>query len=1059
MANQIITTSTNHDALTGRNAGEDITIQQGAVLTIDSYPQDTTSGILGDLNITSGEIHIDGRRVREVAYNSGTGSLPAVGTALTYGTSGTAKVINLTSGTAASGVITITIQGVFEEPTGTITDGSWSATVTSSKIGFLRVYGEDQIWDATNGTCTLRITGDWYEVAVGDGTDSQSITLPHTGRQHALWIETGSGTNVFQIWHRVNTTTSTVFFDAVADWGNSFECGFVFSCVAGSGVVNFGTSTNGGAPPNGARIRIPNVHLGTTTVAAPQTEIISNVLSQHIAIVDSGVTESVFIDHLNASTVDVTLSQTNGATISDSALGISGTSFVTNNAAPITITNTCFRGGQNIGTEGPANVCQIVDNLGGITFQDCVIVGGVNGSNSGALVLTTMANATFEGTNKIVSLEQDENTMASLRCSTSSRINNNGTLLLLNGGIITTAGSVNLQLGDIAWGQLTSRGNTENSLAILNLSATDTARVNSGRYLTGSGVGPFRGAQIVLTDTANVTIQNFGSVTNKLNNGGFGSSVFNFAGITNNVVFRRCYFTNTASTQTITTLNSVSGVTFENCGVDYNDEIEMDSSNFILKGVHGASGAPEASTGVEGDLVNVVGTTFYDHFKSDTTGAVGLVFANPGNFYASNFQVVSGTPIFNGIGDLIMSTIGDQVIYTWPYEILGHTAFQNAALQLSGVNTGNILFEYDLDTGSGFSGTYQTVNGANLSAETISPTGFRIRIRMTTQATATTSITGFAILTNTTLAAQAANLYPFPADRTASVTGILTGSTVEIYNVTEDTQLFNEVISGTSVIIPYNNGSIASDGDVIRITINKTSGLTSYLTQTITSVAGGSGFSALAAQEIDAVYALYNIDGSTITKFSPDYVNNRVDFTTTSDFTATEWYAWFKNNLATLNGNANWSRVVRAIDGANLEIDQSVKDLLFNITNTTNVIQTDNIRIFRKDGSYPVLRPTTGGGAIDMVWRNVVYLAEVGTSGLTTEEAATLGKIDTLTEDAGGLRFTTKALEQAGGGSLTVEDIAAEVRAELTPELTKVDEIAEDVNANSLQVGNLIIKI
>ena len=78
MANQIITTSTNHDALTGRLAGQDITIQQDAVLTIDSYPQDTTSGILGDLLITSGEIHIDGRYVREVAYNSGTGSLPVV---------------------------------------------------------------------------------------------------------------------------------------------------------------------------------------------------------------------------------------------------------------------------------------------------------------------------------------------------------------------------------------------------------------------------------------------------------------------------------------------------------------------------------------------------------------------------------------------------------------------------------------------------------------------------------------------------------------------------------------------------------------------------------------------------------------------------------------------------------------------------------------------------------------------------------------------------------------------------------------------------------------------
>ena len=128
-------------------------------------------------------------------------------------------------------MITITIQGVFEEPTGTITDGSWSATITSSKIGVLKVYGEDQIWDATNGTCTLRITGDWHEVAVGDGTDNQSITLPHTGRQHALWIETGSGTNVFQIWHRVNTTASTVFFDEVADWGDSFECGFVFEHI------------------------------------------------------------------------------------------------------------------------------------------------------------------------------------------------------------------------------------------------------------------------------------------------------------------------------------------------------------------------------------------------------------------------------------------------------------------------------------------------------------------------------------------------------------------------------------------------------------------------------------------------------------------------------------------------------------------------------------------------------------------------------------------------------------------------------------------------------------
>jgi hypothetical protein len=1022
MPNQTITTSTNHDALTGRNAGEDITIQQGAVLTIDSYPQDTTSGILGDLNITSGEIHIDGRRVREVAYNSGTGSLPTVGTALTYGTSGTAKVINLTSGTATSGVITITIQGVFEEPTGTITDGSWSATITSSKIGVLRVYGEDAVWDATNGTCTLRITGDWYEIALGDGTDNQSITLPHTGRQHALWIETGSGTNVFQIWHRVNTTASTVFFDEVADWGDSFECGFVFEHVPGTNTINFGTSTNGGNPPLGARIRIPNVHLGTTTVGAPQTEIISNLLANHITIVDSLVTENVFIDHLNASTVDVTLSQTNGATISDSALGISAANFIVNNAAPVTITNSCFRGGQNIGTEGPANVCQILDNLGGITFQDCVIVGGSNTNNGGALVLTTMANITFEGINKLVSLEQDENSMASLRCTISSRIINNGILLLLNGGIISNSG-VNLQLGDIAWGQLTSRGNTEDSLGILNLITTDTVRVNSGRYLTGSGVGPFKGAQITLGDSANITLQNFGSVLSKLDNGGFGTSVFNFAGISNNVTFRRCYFTNLATPQMISTINSVSGVTFENCGTDYNDELEMDSSNFVAKGLHCASGDPEQATGVEGDLVNVVGTTFYDHFKSDTTGAIGLVFASPGNFYASNFQIVSGNPVFNGVGDLIMSTIGDQVIYTFPYEILGHTAFQNAALQLAGANTGNLLYEYDLDTGSGFSGSYQIVNGANLSAETISPTGFRPRIRITTQSTATTSITGFAILTNTTLADQAANLYPL--EQVLISASVLADSQVQFYNVTTDTEIDNQFVTGTSY--SYAVTTEASNNDVIRLRVTKKG----YLGTETVAIFAGASLSFLISQVVDEQYVAYGIDGDTVTKFEPDYINDQVDLNIASNFGGAEFYAWFNANLATEDGIRDFFGGATAIDAGNVRINSSIVDLRFDNLTATNVFQNDNIRIFRTDGAYPVVNPTTGGGGIDLVWRNQVYTVSVGGSALTPTESAWLSdinnrtsRVDGLVEDVSGDRFTTKALEQApsGGGGGSYDD-------------------------------------
>ena len=416
MANQTITASANHDDLTGRLAGEDITIQQGAVLTIDSMPQHTPMGILGDILLTDGEVHIDGRYVREVVYASGSGSLPAVGTALTYGAAGTAKVIRLNSGDATSGTMTITIQGVREEPSGTLSGGGWSATVSSSRVGLLMVFGEDQVWDATDATCTLRVTGDWYQIGTGTGLDNQTITLPHAGIQHAIWVETGNGTGVFEIWHRVSTVASTVFWDSVSDWGNTYESGFVFEHVPGTSALNFGTNTNGGAPPLGARIRIPNVHVGTTTVANPLVEVTPLTIASYLELVDSVVTQNVFIDHLNASTAQVTLNQTNGATISDSAIGLwNAANFVNRNNAEVVLTNCAFISGNGLTGDSPVAQFVVLDNVGGITITDCVFYAGTNNNNQGAVNLTTMANLTFNGVNKLVSNQQDENSMAALR--------------------------------------------------------------------------------------------------------------------------------------------------------------------------------------------------------------------------------------------------------------------------------------------------------------------------------------------------------------------------------------------------------------------------------------------------------------------------------------------------------------------------------------------------------------------------------------------------------------------------------------------------------------------
>jgi len=830
MANQTITTSTNHDALTGRAAGESITIQQDAKLTIDSMPQHTSMGILGDIALTKGEVHIDGRYVREVAYASGSGTLPTIGTTVTWNSSaGSGKVIKLNSGNNAAGVMTITrLSGT--NPTGTITDGTWSATVSTDKVGYLMVFGTDQVWDATDATCTIRVTGDWYELGVGDGTDSQSFTLPHNGWQHAVWVETEEDSGEYEIWHRVyhNTvnggSTSTVFWDDIADWGNSFETGYVFYNDRTAGTITFGTSSNGGVIPDGAKVRIPNVHVGTTTTGAPTTEYVGVTVTSVLEMIDSAVTENVFIDHLNASTAFMSLVQTNGGTISDSCFGWwNATNIINKCNAAVSITNCAFVAGNGLTGDSVTNAFIIQDNVGGITIEDCVIYAGLNGNTSAGLSLLTMANILFKGRNKIPSNQQDENSHAAVRGSVASNVEFEDDLILNAAGIILIAGCVNWTIENIIWSQNTARGSTEDAMVLINSTGVDNLIVSGGRFATGSGVRHMNGSLFTITDSSNVTIRNFGAVDAKIDCGGRGTTVLSLAGITNNCLFQRLYFTNRNTADPFGMLNSCADITIENCSCDYNDELEPDANRTIMKGIHIGSGNIGASTGVEDDYVNVTASVFYDIFKSDTTGGIGLIF-NPGGLtYSANITIDSGTPVWNGIGDLLMPSTSDQVTFTFPYLIKGHTGFQNALPHLIGVNCGtlgsgwgNFSIEYAIDTGSGYS-EFETASGTNLSGKTISATGFGLKIRIkVTTASSTNAVNGLQIHTTTTISDQKSNLYPLSVAE-VELTGLKSGSEVRAYLGTDPstaTEISGAESSGTSYSF---NQSYAGQAGYIQI--------------------------------------------------------------------------------------------------------------------------------------------------------------------------------------------------------------------------------------------------
>lgn len=242
--------------------------------------------------------------------------------------------------------------------------------------------------------------------------------------------------------------------------------------------------------------------------------------------------------------------------------------------------------------------------------------------------------------------------------------------------------------------------------------------------------------------------------------------------------------------------------------------------------------------------------------------------------------------------------------------------------------------------------------------------------------------------------------YVKPVTANASISSIVSGSRLRIYNETTATETYND-IPGTSYSDSYTEGTTYTSGDVISIYITQTSGTTAQLPFNTTAIASSSGWTVIAAQVSDDVYDQYGLNGSTITKFTADYVNDEVDLAVASNFAGDELYAWWAYNLTTSQGIAEFFGGITAQDAANLLINNSVVSIYLDNTTTTNVYQTDNIRVYRADGAYPVKNPTSGGGGIDVVWRDRVYIAETGVSGLTPTESSQLGEISSVNTKIG----------------------------------------------------------
>jgi len=221
---------------------------------------------------------------------------------------------------------------------------------------------------------------------------------------------------------------------------------------------------------------------------------------------------------------------------------------------------------------------------------------------------------------------------------------------------------------------------------------------------------------------------------------------------------------------------------------------------------------------------------------------------------------------------------------------------------------------------------------------------------------------------------------------------ILNGGNYIIENTTQATELASGTTSGgTGIDVTLVEGTDYDAGDNIRLRIGYTSGVTAKLpiSESFTGPATSSTNNSPTAMEDYTVYNTIGIDGSTKTGiFAADYIDDEIDITLASDFLGQDFMAWWVYNEATLDGLRNFFGVYTLEDEANMRNNNGTLSVMFDNTTATNIKQIDNVRIYRTDLAYPVRDPSSGGGCIDIVWREKVLVTTIQISGANVSEIA-----------------------------------------------------------------------
>lgn len=797
-----VSTNTNWHSLTGRT-GSDVYNLTNCTLTIDGdsrYGPNTTptTGPMGTItfNGVQNSLVIDGRNVRLIPYSGGSGTVPAADTVISQGgvtgkLLGVWSAINTTPTAAGAAMPAAGFIKVRQKAGGNYAAGALTGiTATSSGAdiaGWIEIVGIDTAGVSNSALAIgMRVDylGEWFELGITSGVRNQTMQGPASlteTRYPGVFIETAVGSNDFRFW----PSAATVLNVAQDERGKHVWC----DAQGGVRIGHNGTSDAGLLPAAGLRVVIGNVLLLNTNATAG---LGANVTASTTA------NQRYNFNHTLLKTVMSKVmcgwrsggsgyaSEAYDTCFQDQWLLMSNKPFVYQRVGVgPTGARASVAYAAQVGTNLDADAlcedysfcCIALAGASNRTFEFLGSYGGVY--RRGRLTVLNPASTSRIGVGASASYEVVFDDIELVGCGM---------------GVIERGYAYNVKYADKIFG--TQDGTTPQTAVSMSNSST----LDGLNWLI-STANTCHPVTRLIGYVDGCTVRNVGSPASPVPMGTVNPCLAGInvigGGAGLRVDVRRVYTTAIGNGAATLPLNFGQDSRIYDISMDAR-ACPSPNRNAVVSGYQTNGLRNPSATSNFGALV-------VDGFYSDTEGFIDLHPSEPAVTADSPSSLLSSGANFAGSSWVNLPTVGAWIEWTtnWVY---GHTGFQNVT-QFTRSNTGvsqavpssYCTLEYDIDKGSGFSGTMTALTGANMSAETgIDPAiGFRLKVRVTSTTVNVLTFYAQRIFTTTTSTERYRqhNL----SDQIVIVNGLATGSRVKISRADTGAVLFSGLESSGSV--------------------------------------------------------------------------------------------------------------------------------------------------------------------------------------------------------------------------------------------------------------------